>query len=94
MKRLGIRQFRDRLTSHLRDVEKGSTLFLTNRGKPVAMVTPVTAEDLIRVDPEATLEALAAEGKVRRGKGKFSTRAPIARRRGTPLSRIVSEHRP
>jgi antitoxin (DNA-binding transcriptional repressor) of toxin-antitoxin stability system len=93
VKSIGIRQFRDRLTRHLRDVEKGVTIFLTSRGKPIAVLRRVTPQDLTTADPEASLETLASEGKVRRGKGKIGMRPPLVSRRGTPLSRIVSENR-
>ena len=93
MKTIGVRQFRDRLTRHLRETQRGVTFFLTSRGKPIAVLRPITPQDLIQADPEASLESLASEGKIRRGKGKISTRSPLAGRRGTPLSRIVSETR-
>ena len=93
MKSIGIRQFRDRLAWHLREVEKGVTLLLTSRGKPVAVMRRITTEDLRQADPEASLATLAAEGKVRRGSGKVSMRRPLAARPGIPISRVVSENR-
>jgi antitoxin (DNA-binding transcriptional repressor) of toxin-antitoxin stability system len=89
MKTIGIREFRDRLTAHVREILKGRSFFLTSRGKPIAVLRPIVAADLIDGDPGMALEALAAEGKIRRGSGTVGTRVLHPRSGGTPLSKIV-----
>ena len=64
MERVGIRQFRDRLSWYLNGVRQGKALLLTERGEPVAQVTPVTSPD------GAALWALVAEGLVEWQGGK------------------------
>jgi len=94
MTRIGVRELRDGLTGHLRKVKKGTPLLITDRGKPVAVLRPVSPEDLGEEDGDAVLAALEAEGKIRWGRGKLSTRVVRPRIRGTPLSQIVIEDRP
>lgn len=41
LKRIGIRDFQKRLSSHLRELKEGDTLVITKRGKAVARLVPV-----------------------------------------------------
>ena len=41
-----VRELKNEATSLLRDVEKGTTLIVTRRGKPVATVKPFNVRDL------------------------------------------------
>jgi prevent-host-death family protein len=43
-KTIGIREFKEQLSGHIREVKKGSTLVITERGKPVARLMPVAAD--------------------------------------------------
>ena len=90
---IGIRKFRDRLTAHLRELKRGVSFLLTSRGRPIAVLRAARPEDLAPEEPEKTLEVLGSEGKIRRKKGTISTRVLRTRRKGTPLSRIVSASR-
>jgi len=51
MRSIGIRELRQQASRHLRDVERGETIEVTDRGRPVALLVPVpragTAERLI-----------------------------------------------
>jgi prevent-host-death family protein len=51
MRSIGIRELRQQASKHLRDVEAGETIEVTDRGRPVALLVPVprsgTAERLI-----------------------------------------------
>jgi prevent-host-death family protein len=51
MKRIGIRELRQRASRYLREVERGQTIEVTDRGRPVAHLVPVPAasglDDLI-----------------------------------------------
>lgn len=59
MTRIGIRELRQRASEYLRRVEAGETIEVTDRGRPVALLTPV---------PEAPpIERLRAAGDVEGG---------------------------
>ena len=61
MRSIGIRELRQEASKHLRDVERGETIEVTDRGRPVALLVPV---------PNAgTAERLIAEGRMTRGHG-------------------------
>jgi prevent-host-death family protein len=53
---VGVRELRDNLSRHLAEVRSGSTITVTDHGKPIARIVPVGR-------PTA-LEALRAAGKV------------------------------
>lgn len=87
---VGAREFKTRLGTYLRQVREGRTLTITDRGRPVATVTPV---DTTGQSIEARLDQLRAEGVVT-GTGKPLRRVskPIVVR-GRPLSETISEDR-
>ena len=87
---VGAREFKTRLGTYLRQVRQGRTLTITDRGRPVATVTPVhmTGQSI-----EARLDQLRAEGVVT-GTGKPLRRVPkpiVVR--GRPLSETIIEDR-
>lgn len=45
---VGIKEFKDHVSEYLRRVRRGERLLLTDRGAPVACVTPVTESDEVR----------------------------------------------
>lgn len=56
MTRIGIRELRQRASEFLRRVEAGETIEVTNRGRPIALLTPI---------PEAApRERLLASGDI------------------------------
>jgi prevent-host-death family protein len=56
MTRIGIRELRQRASEYLRLVEAGETIEVTDRGRPIALITPI---------PQAPpLERLRASGDV------------------------------
>ena len=87
---VGAREFKTRLGTYLRQVREGRTLTITDRGRPIATVTPV---DMTGQSIEARLERLRAEGVVT-GTGKPLSRAhnPVVLK-GRPLSEIIIEDR-
>ncbi len=92
MHTVGTREFKDRLTYYLRLVRQGTTLIVTDRGKPVAIVRSPQGEE--EKDMEGTLAGLAAEGNISLPKGKgFLKKPPAIRGKGIPLSQIVLEGR-
>lgn len=56
MRAIGIRELRQQASRYLRDVQRGETIEVTDRGRPVARLVPVPAG----VD----LEALAESGRL------------------------------
>ena len=65
MRVAGIRELKARLSAYIRDVERGDTVLVTDRGRVVAQITP-PGEMLARdgVAPPA-YQALMARGLVR-----------------------------
>lgn len=50
MTRIGIRELRQRASDYLRRVEAGETIEITDRGRPIALLTPVPeAPPIIRL---------------------------------------------
>ena len=74
MERVGIREFRDRMTAYLRRVRAGETLVIVDRKTPIARLSPAAPE--LEVFAE-----LAAQGLVEWGGGKpqGATRPPRVR---------------
>jgi len=77
MRSIGIRALRQQASKHLRDVERGETIEVTDRGRPVALLVP-----LPRV---GTAERLIAEGRMTRGKGDLLALEPLESLPGVPL---------
>jgi prevent-host-death family protein len=92
MRRIGSREFKNRLGRYLLAVRKGQTLLITDRGKPVAKVSPLDQDGDSRLTISDVLKKLEAEGKIRLPKrplGKF--RAVPSR--GKSASRMIIEDR-
>lgn len=92
MQKVGSREFKNRMGRYMRAIRKGESLLLTDRGKPVAKISPADEE----ANPEPTimdiLKRLEAEGKLRLGRrplGKF--RAIPSR--GKSASEMILEDR-
>ena len=59
MTRIGIRELRQRASDYLRRVEAGETIEVTDRGRPVALLTPI---------PKASpVERLRSSGEIQGG---------------------------
>lgn len=60
-KTIGIRELKEQLSGHIREVRNGATLVITDRGRPVARLLPImTAE----VSLEERLQELVKSGAV------------------------------
>jgi prevent-host-death family protein len=89
-KYVGARELKTRLGTYLRQVRRGATLVVTERGEPVAELRPlpVAATDLHqRLQELAGLGVLARESG-----GPLSPFSPIAAR-GAALSEAIVEDR-
>jgi len=67
MARVGVRELRQRASELLRRVELGESIEITDRGRPVAMLTPLPDDPLVRLrasgdlaESEGDLEDLPA----------------------------------
>ncbi len=58
MKRIGVRELRQNASEHLRLVQLGETIEITDRGRPVALLVPVQEKEQSRV------EALHRQGRL------------------------------
>lgn len=85
MHSVGIKELKAKLSSYMDMVEHGEEVVVTERGREIAVVIPITAE-------RRALYRLAKEGKVRVGTGKPDGAAGIILK-GMPLSATVLEER-
>jgi len=87
---VGIRELKSGLSEYLRRVREGQSLVITDRGEPVAEITPVkTGTEL-----EAILLKMAAEGRVTLpSRKRLKPFKPIKLRGGKLLSTIIIEDR-
>jgi prevent-host-death family protein len=46
MKSIGVRELRQQASRYLREVERGETIEVTDRGRPVARLVPISAADV------------------------------------------------
>lgn len=91
MKKVGSREFKNRQGYYLRRVRKGETLLVTDRGKPVARVSPASEWEALSV--EEKLNELARQGHIRRGEGGPLRSIKPVPLRGKPASQIIIEDR-
>ncbi|MGA7272171.1 MAG: type II toxin-antitoxin system prevent-host-death family antitoxin [Acidimicrobiia bacterium] len=91
MTRIGIRELRQKASEYLRRVEAGETIEVTDRGRPVALLTPIP------VAPP--LERLRASGDVVEASGDLTDLpAPLTLNRdqeapSTVLQRLREDER-
>jgi len=85
---VGVRELKNRLSEYLRLVRTGERVMITERGRPVAVISPppVTPAD-------RRIEAMLREGVVRWGGGKPRGAARPPRIRGASVAQAVIEDR-
>ena len=81
---VGVRALRDELSRHLDEVKGGHTVTVTERGRPIARIVPVTEQ--------TTLERLRAEGRVTPARNRRQP-LPPAITAGGSVSELVAEQR-
>ena len=84
--RVGIRELRQNLSRYVRRVEAGKRLVVTERGRPVAVLSPWAEGD----DP---FERLVREGRATRGRGDPLAVRPIAAPMSDAGTRALEEQR-
>jgi prevent-host-death family protein len=86
--RVGVRELRQNLSVHLRKVKAGQVLEVTERGIPVAQLTPLSRPD----DPLARLEAAGLVVQ-RPAKRLEDLPRPVRLARGLSISKLLDELR-
>jgi prevent-host-death family protein len=81
---VGVRELHDRLSEYLERVEGGGEVVVTRRGRPVARLSGL--------DAEQPLEDLARRGLVKMPQGSRSARAAQVKGSG-PVSDLITEQR-
>jgi prevent-host-death family protein len=84
--RVGIRELRQDLSRYLRRVRAGERLIVTERGRPLAVVSPWA-------DDGDTISRLVADGRVRRGVGGLASVQPLGRDVSRDASEALAEER-
>ncbi len=90
--KLGLREANQQFSKAIKAVRAGKEVVLTERGRPIAIIKPITSVDA----DEAALQSLADEGAITRPSRKG--RIPSPRWRpvpisGKPLSQTVIDDR-
>lgn len=78
MRSIGIRELRQKASEYLRLVESGETVEVTDRGRPIAMLVPILAQD--------PLEQLVSAGRITSAAGDLLELGdPLPPATGKPL---------
>ena len=67
MQTVSITQLKNSLSAYLRDVKAGEEVLITDRGRPIARLAPVSSSDSM----EEHLEEMERKGLLRRGTGRL-----------------------
>jgi prevent-host-death family protein len=86
--RVGIRELRQNLSVYVRRVrEDGREYEVTERGEPVARLTPLEGR------PMSKIEQMIADGRITPPTREWKDLPPPVKLRGRPLSEILQEMR-
>ena len=88
MTAVGVRQLKNQLSRYLRRVRAGERLVVTERGRPVAVISSLTVPI-----PDRHLERLLRQGVVRWGGGKPRGARRPPRIKGPTVAQAVIEDR-
>ena len=77
--RVGIRELKAQLSSHIRQVKAGATVVITERGRPVGRIVPLSPS------VDARLGELIEAGVVAWSGHKLSPVAPMTQTRGNRM---------
>jgi prevent-host-death family protein len=80
--RVGVRQLRQNLSVHLRTVAKGHTLEVTEHGRPVATLAPIS-------QPASLVARLVAAGRATQPEGELTDLGPPKGRPSRRLTRAL-----
>ena len=87
-RRIGIRELKSQLSRYVRDVKRGATILVTERGRPVARIAREAPSLAARID------MLRNAGSIQWSGRRLHNTKPIARLRGKrTIAEIVVENR-
>jgi antitoxin (DNA-binding transcriptional repressor) of toxin-antitoxin stability system len=87
-RRIGIRELKSQLSRCVRDVKRGATILVTERGRPVARIAREAPSRAARID------MLRNAGSIQWSGRRLNSTRPIARLRGKrTIAEIVVENR-
>lgn len=89
---VGIRDMRDRLSAVLRRVQRGETITVTDRNRPVALLIPVTEATAPEAEAQA-VRRLVEAGRLSWSGGKPAGATRPAAVHGALVSQAVTEDR-
>ena len=92
MSAVSVRELKDHLSEHLRRVQGGQRIVVTDRGRPIAEITPLRTDSMTLDERLARLDE-AGEITLPRGKKKGLGRVRAARVRGRPVAETLLEDR-
>lgn len=92
MRKVGSREFKNRMGRYLQAVRKGQTLIITDRGKAVAEVAPASKGEAAASTVNEKLRELDARGLIRLATKPFPKFRPV-KSKGKPASHIIIEDR-
>jgi prevent-host-death family protein len=88
MRRIGSREFKNRLGRYLLAVQRGQSLLITDRGRPVAKVRPPDRQEHAEESLYDRLRELEEQGLIRLAKGPMRRFKAVASR-GKPASQML-----
>jgi prevent-host-death family protein len=88
MATVGVRELKNRLSEFLRRVADGERVTVTDRGRPVAVISPP-----LEAPADQQIAGMVREGLARWAGGTPRGAARPPRIRGKPIARTVSEER-
>ena len=88
MQTIGVRELKAHLSRHLKRVQAGARLTVTDRGRAIATLAPVDATPALD-----WAHAMVARGRAHWSGGKPAGLAARVRTRGTPASRMILDDR-
>ena len=92
MRKVGSREFKNRISRYMAEVGRGATLLVTKRGKPIAKVSPPDREPAHEPTLIEVLRRLEAEGHFRLAQGTLR-KFRLIPSRGKPASHMIIEDR-
>lgn len=91
---VGVRELKDHLSEYLRRVRAGESIVITDRGQPIARLTPGAAsEAAVPGAMREKLLRLVAAGKLRWSGERYTPEEPIRAKPGFSLSELILEDR-
>jgi prevent-host-death family protein len=90
MTRVGVRALKDHLSEYLRRVGEGERIVVTDRGEPVAALTPIEETDEAQWGWGLVRERVASWSG---GKPRGSARAPLLKGKKTTAAMVLEDRR-